>query len=159
MNLANKWLLGVTSAAAISGVVMWEGTSQPYIDLGGVPTVCNGITGNINMNKIYSVAECRTLLLKELQSKGTGILKCINVPIKQNEYDAYTIFAYNVGVGAFCGSTSLKALNLGQHDKACRLLSNGPTGKPNWSYVNGKLVNGLYKRRQYERDMCLGVVK
>lgn len=159
MNLKNKWLQGAAvSAALITGISTFEGVrNRPYTDLAGIPTVCIGHTGkDIELDKLYTNAECRTILIKDIQKHGNGVLQCINVPIKQEEYDAYTMFAFNVGVGSFCSSRALKLLNAGQHATACKALSVVPDGKPAWSYVNGKLVSGLQRRRQFETAMCLG---
>lgn len=161
MNLANKWLLGVSSAAVVTSLITFEGMkTHASMDIGGTLDVCYGYTGkDIDINKVYSSAECRQKLVTQIQAKQKGVLECIKVSIKQNEYDAYTIFSYNVGVPSFCTSQSAKQLNLGNHIAACKLISNAPNGKPNWSFVDGKYVAGLYKRRQFERDMCLGVSK
>jgi lysozyme len=158
MNKANKWLLGTVSAAVLAGIATFEGTrTHAYIDMGGVPTVCTGHTGkDIDMNKIYTDAECKRLLVKDIQAHNGGILECITAPITQEEYDAYTIFAFNVGVSAFCGSRANKLLSAGDHVGACKALATSPNGQPAWSYVNGKYVAGLQRRRQFERDMCLG---
>ena len=49
MNLANKWLIGLTTGGLISGAVLLEGDYNkyldPYKDIGGIPTVCSGHTG------------------------------------------------------------------------------------------------------------------
>lgn len=159
MNNANKVLIS-GSFVVVTALVTWEGMhTHPYLDIGGVPTACTGITQHVDMNKIYTIPECQKLLTQQIQLKQPSLLKCINVPIKQNEYDAYTIMAFNIGIGAFCGSSTVKQLNLGNHLAACNLIANGPTGKPSWSYVDGKFVQGLYNRRKFERDMCLGVSK
>lgn len=160
MNLSNKVLIS-GSFVVVTALVTLEGMhTHPYLDIGGVPTACTGITGkDVDMNKIYTVPECQKLLIKQIQLKQPALLKCINVPIKQNEYDAYTVLAFNIGTGAFCGSSTVKQLNLGNHISACNLIANTPAGKPNWSYVDGKFVQGLYNRRKFERDMCLGVSK
>lgn len=159
MNLSNKVLIS-GSFVVVTALVTLEGMhTHPYLDIGGVPTACTGITQNVDMNKIYTVPECQKLLTQQIQLKQPALLKCINVPIKQNEYDAYTIMAFNIGTGAFCGSSTVKQLNLGNHLAACKLIATGPTGKPNWSYVNGKYVQGLYNRRVFERDMCLKDLK
>jgi len=152
MNSLNKWLLGSVSAAVIAGATYWEGTRYTaYNDIVGVLTVCNGYTGkDIVKGKIYTPQECKTLLTKELKAHGDGILKCINVPLTQYQFDAFTLFAYNVGVGAFCSSKSvLQPLNRGNYKAAC-------DGLLKWVYADGKYVQGLYNRRMYERKMCLG---
>lgn len=158
MHPANKWLIGAASAALISGAALWEGTKYvPYRDLGGVLTVCMGYTGkDIVVGKRYTDAECKQLLRTELASHGKGVLSCTTRPLKQNEYEAYTLFAYNVGVAGFCNSTSAKLFNAGRNKEACDRLAFTPNGQPNWSYVNGKFIKGLHNRRLFERQKCLG---
>lgn len=149
---ANKWLIGVASAALIGAASMWEGTEyKPYEDIVGVLTVCQGYTGkDIVRSKTYTPAECKALLTKELNVAGNGVLQCVTVPLKQHQYDAYVLFTYNVGVGAFCGSKSvLGNLNKGNYTAAC-------DGLLDWKYAKGKEIRGLLLRRQYERKMCLG---
>jgi lysozyme len=154
----NKWLLGGFSAALISGAVLWEGTRLvPYEDIVGVLTVCNGYTGaDIEKNKKYTKEECTALLKKELGEHAEGILKCINVPLTQYEFDAYTLFAYNVGVAGACKSRAFSLLNSYRREDACKALAYAPDGKPTWSYAGGKFVQGLHNRRKYEMNMCLG---
>lgn len=148
----NKWLLGAISAALVSGAVLWEGTRYtPYEDVVGVLTVCQGYTGSdIVRGKRYTPQECNTYLEKELKIHGTGVLNCVKVPLKQHQYDAFTLFAYNVGVNAFCTSnTVLKPLNQGNYATAC-------AGMLKWTYAGGKYYQGLANRRQYEYKMCMG---
>lgn len=161
MNVVNKWLLGVVSASAIAGASLWEGTRYtPYRDVGGVPTVCQGHTGrDIDMTKVYTKEECKTFLVNDLKKHSDGIYQCVNVPINQNEFDAYTIFAFNVGVGAACKSLAIRTLNAGNHSAACNRIATGPDGKPVWSYVEGKYVQGLQNRRQWEKALCLKPVQ
>lgn len=149
MNPANKWLIGLIPAALLSGAALWEGTRYyAYYDIVGVPTVCQGYTGdNIVFGKKYSPQECLKYLSGELKIHSEGILKCINVPITENEYIAYSLFAYNVGVKGACGSTSIKLLNKGFNLEACNALLN-------WSYAGGKWVKGLNNRRMYESAIC-----
>jgi len=42
---------------------------------------------------VYTPAECKTLTESQLAAKGAEVLRCTKVPISQNEYDAYTLFA------------------------------------------------------------------
>lgn len=158
MNPVNKWLAGTISAALLSGASLWEGTQYyAYYDIGGVPTVCQGYTGKgIIFGKKYSAEECNAFLRKELKTHSDGVLNCITKPLKQREHDAFTLMAYNVGVAGFCGSRAAKLFNQGYVEQACWAMSNGPDGKPVWSYVGDKFVKGLYNRRVYERSMCLG---
>lgn len=151
MNQANKWLLGsLAGASLVASVAVWEGTEyQPYYDVVGVLTVCNGYTGpDIIPGKTYGKQECDRLLKKELTEHGLGVLKCTKVPLNQNQYDSLTSFAYNVGVGAYCKSTLLRKLNAGDYTGACREL-------PKWNKAGGKVYAGLTKRRASEMALCL----
>ena len=67
-------------------------------------------------------------------------------------------FAYNVGSQAFCQSTLVKKLNLGDFKGACDELLR-------WRFFQGKdcalpenrrLCGGLVKRREAEYRQCLG---
>jgi lysozyme len=151
VNQANKWLLGsLAGSALVASVAMWEGTEYtPYRDVVGVLTVCNGYTGpDIVPGKTYGKAECDLLLKKELTEHGLGVLKCTQVPLNQNQYDAFASFAYNVGVGAYCKSTLVKKLNAGDYTGACNELLR-------WNKAGGKVYRGLTRRREAERALCL----
>jgi lysozyme len=158
MNLRNKVFIGVVSAALISSATFLEGNKPiPYEDIVGVLTVCRGYTGkDIIRNKVYTPQECDKFTATELNKHGQEMLQCVDVPLSQNEYNAYTLFAYNVGAPNFCSSQARKELNKGNHELACNRLSVGPNGEKVWSFAGGKYVEGLHKRRQYETKMCLG---
>jgi lysozyme len=151
MNPKNKLFLGVVGATLVASAALWEGDKrEPYYDIVGVLTVCYGYTGSdIILGKRYTKLECDDLLVRELKHYNVGILQCINVPVQRHEVDAYTLFAYNVGIQGFCRSSLLRQLNAGNHKAAC-------DGLLKWSYAGGKYVQGLNNRRQYERQMCLG---
>ena len=125
------------SATLLGTVAMWEGTEYvPYRDIVGVLTVCQGYTGpGIVPGKVYTKAECDQLLVQELTHHGQGVLKCTKVPLNQNQYDALVSFTYNVGVGAYCGSTLVRKLNQGDYTGACNELRR-------WVYAGGKRVQG-----------------
>lgn len=151
MNSRNKWLLGAVTAATISAVAIHEGIStDPYEDIVGVATVCYGET-NVEMRR-YTLAECKVMLGKSLVKYGDGVLACLNVPINQNQHGAFTSFAYNVGVGAFCGSSVARRLNAGDYAGACDAMMA-------WDMAGGKHVMGLRTRRAAERKLCLTPVK
>jgi lysozyme len=158
MHARNKWLLGGFSAVLLGAAALWEGTKyKPYEDIVGVLTVCNGYTGkDIVRNKTYTPQECQQLLKKELYIHAEGILKCIRVPLAQNEFDAYTLFAYNVGVAGACGSRAFSLLNQERRQEACRALAFSPSNTPVWSFAGGRFVQGLHNRRMYEMNMCMG---
>lgn len=158
MHPLNKVFIGVVSASMLSGAALWEGTRYyAYKDIVGVPTVCQGYTGSgIVFGRKYTEDECRVFLRKELIVHANGVLECVTQPMKPNEFDAFTLMAYNVGVNGFCGSRAVKLFNAGNTLAACRAMAYGPNNEPVWSFAGGKFVQGLFNRRKYEMAMCLG---
>ena len=145
---------GVTLAAAslMAFVANWEGDERTaYADklAYNVPTVCNGHTGpDVKVGDVWSKEQCDAVLVRNLEKHGSGLLKCVTVPLNQNQFDALSSWTFNVGVGAACGSTLVKLLNQGQYTSACNQL-------PRWNRAGGKEVRGLTNRRMAERDLCL----
>lgn len=159
MHPANKWLVGYVSSALIAGASLWEGTRYyAYKDLAGIPTVCQGHTGTgITFGRKYTSAECNAFLRTDLKEHADGILACVTQPLKENEFNSFVLFAYNIGVSGACNSRAVREFNAGNVEQACRAMAFSPKGAPVWSYVNGtQFVQGLHNRRLYEMNMCLG---
>ena len=57
--------------------------------------------------------------------------------------------AYNIGPGAFCGSTLVKRLNAEDYPGACREILR-------WNRAGGRVVQGLVNRREAEYRQCIG---
>ena len=77
---------------------------------------------------------------------GSNINKVVKVPLNQNQFDALVSFAYNIGNGNFNSSTLLRWLNQGNYKEASLQLLR-------WNYSNGKVLNGLTKRRKAEKAL------
>lgn len=152
-----KRRLGRLSLASILLVMaslgIWEGREYlPYRDIGGVLSVCEGITDpdDVEAGRLYSDAECDALLRKNVELHDKGIETCVAaVPLMPYEREAYVHFAYNVGVYNFCQSTLVRKLKARDYSGACAELSR-------WVYVKGKFVRGLANRRAHERKWCEG---
>lgn len=168
--------LVIASLSLVGSVAMFEGTEhKPYRDVVGVLTVCNGYTGpDIVPGKVYTKAECDELLIQDLTKHGQGVLACTKVPLNQNQYEAMTSLAFNVGVRAACTSRALSLMNEGRYTEGCNAIAHGPPGyrspqcttkqcqsyrqgnaDPVWSYAGGRFYRGLHNRRLAERDICL----
>ncbi|ECD9518396.1 lysozyme [Salmonella enterica] len=139
----------VIAAAMLGGNGGLEGRRhEPYRDVAGVLTVCDGHTGkDIVLGKHYTDAECDALLNKDLALVAARIDPLIKASIPNSERAALYSFAYNVGTGAFARSTLLKKLNAGDLAGACNELKR-------WTYAGGKQWKGLVTRREIEHEVC-----
>jgi len=139
-------------AGGLSLVTHFEGTElRTYRDSGGVPTVCTGHTGpEVRMGQLYTPEQCRAFLAKDLRTARLGVASCVKVPLSQNQADALTSFAFNVGVPKFCRSTMARKLSIQDYRGAAEEF-------PKWKYVraNGRnvVLAGLERRRLAEQRL------
>lgn len=126
-----------------------------YFDVGGVPTACFGETEGIKLGDTFTPAQCREMLGNRVeQDFGPGVDRCVKHELPAHRKAAYTSFAYNAGISAFCGSSVAKLENAGDPVGACDAMM-----KWNKVRIAGVLVYspGLNNRRTEERKLCLGV--
>lgn len=144
--------LGLSAAAVMAGsgtVQYFEGKeNKAYVDPVGIVTICYGETRGIKKGDYKADEECLESLASELVEHEKGMLKVVKVPLSTKEQAAYLSFTYNLGVKAFTNSTLLKKLNSGDRVGACNELLR-------WNKANGRVLNGLTKRRQEENKLCL----
>ncbi|ALX12058.1 glycosyl hydrolase [Burkholderia cepacia JBK9] len=159
-NVPKKTLAGVVGAAAaallFSMVPKFEGlelVARP--DPIGIITACNGDTKDVRAGQRFTPAECRVRLEQRLIEHAEPVLKCTPV-LKGHTYQlaAAVSFAYNVGAGAYCGSTTAKRFNAGDWKGACRALNEADNGRQQWVTAGGRVLPGLVKRRAEERALC-----
>lgn len=62
-------------------------------------------------DKPLTVAQADALLRSDLERFATGVNGRVTVPLTQAMFDALVCFTFNVGLGAFTGSTLLRLLN------------------------------------------------
>lgn len=139
-----------TSKKGIALLKQFEGCKlQAYKDGGGVWTVGFGATGpNIGPHTNWSQAQAEDDLAKKLEDFEWAVSGLLQVPINQNQFDALVCFSYNVGVAALARSSLLKQLNMKHFkDAGDRFLD--------WSHDGGKVIPGLLKRREAERQLFL----
>lgn len=94
----------------------------------------------------YTLEQCEAMLYDDLL-KHAKALECIKQPLTNGQKAAFVSFAFNVGNGAFCGSTLVRKANAGDMPGACAQLSR-------WVYAGGKQLPGLVTRRAKERALC-----
>lgn len=132
-------------------VASFEGfRSKPYRDAVGVWTIgfgeTLGVTGGTKpITRARALAQLRTRLNRDF---GDVVARLVKVRLNQNEFDALTSLAYNIGTGAFGNSTLLKLLNQGKRQAAAdQFLA--------WDKAGGRALAGLTRRRKAERALFL----
>ena len=155
-NLRNK-LIAVAGGGAIAiATVFLSGKDgvegrvyEPYKDVAGVWTVCDGHTGtDIIKGKKYTDRECDRLLMQDLQPVKKAVDGLVKVQLNEYQRAALYSFTYNIGTSAFSKSTLLKRLNSGDQAGACEEMRR-------WVYAGGMKWKGLQNRRDMERSLCL----
>lgn len=128
---------------------------KPYLDIAGIPTACDGITAGVKMGQRYTEAQCAAMLERELVAHAQGVMRCTpRLAERGRDYQrvAAVLLAYNIGVGAYCGSTVARRFNAARWKSGCDAFTMW-----NKARVNGVLrpVAGLMARRARERAICL----
>jgi lysozyme len=142
-----------TSKSGKDLIKSFEGfRSDSYICPAGVPTIGYGTTLinglPIPLGISITEDEADLLLEEDLVVFETDITSNVLVELTQNQFDALVSFVYNVGIGNFKKSTLLKLINAGEFEKASNEF-------PKWNKANKKVLAGLTKRRNAERDLFL----
>ncbi len=136
----------------------WEGLFlNAYLDPVGIPTIGYGTTRYpdgqvVRLGERISERNAEAYLRYECSRIAREISPLIKVPVNQNQFDALVSFAYNVGTGAFQGSTLLRKLNQGDYQGAANEFSRWVNG-----VVNGVFqpLPGLVSRRADEQRLFL----
>ena len=140
---ATTWL-----AICVGCVASFEGLRTiAYRDPVGIPTICFGEIEGVRLGDSRTAEECRALLGDRVAEFGRAVDRCVTVPLPPARKAALVSFSYNVGIGAFCGSTLVKKLNAND-PKACDELLR-------WTKAKGIELPGLVKRREQERQLCM----
>ena len=150
-----------TSAAGRKLIEQREGVElTAYKDSAGIWTIGVGHTSAAGAPKVVAgmkitAAQASEILSRDLATFEVAVAAAVKVPLNQSEFDALVSFAFNVGAGAFKGSTLLKRLNAGDRQAAADqfLVWNKIT-------INGKkqVLKGLTTRREAERKQFLSPV-
>lgn len=142
-------LVGTAAAGLmITTVGMWEGKrNDPYRDIVGVMTVCFGET-RVEMRR-YSDAECEDMLANGLADFAKPVIERNPELIgRPNQLAAATSLAYNIGSANYHRSTVAKRFSRRDWRGACDAFLL-------WNKAGGKVVKGLTRRREHERQICM----
>jgi len=151
------------NAAGLAILKQYEGfKAKPYICPAGVPTIGYGCTYYSSGKRVtlndpaITEVEASALLREILVSFEAAVTREVKTVMTENEFSALVCLVYNIGVGNFTGvktgkpSTVLMKLNA--NDKAGAAAAFGM-----WVKAGGKVLPGLVKRRESEKQLFLTV--
>jgi lysozyme len=133
------------SVNGLSLTEKFEGfSSNAYQDQVGVWTIGYGHTGpDVAAGRTITLAQAQALLAQDVSIAAACVNAVVTVKLTQQEFDALVDFVFNLGTGAFKGSTMLRVLNGGDFTSAAAQFDL-------WDRAGGAVVAGLLRRRQAE---------
>lgn len=138
------------SDAGIALIKSFEGLElEAYPDpaTGGEPwTIGYGHTGEVTPGMVITEAEADELLLQDVAQFEMCVNGALQVPVTQGQFDALVSFAFNLGCRNLRNSTLLAKLNAGDNVGAAAEFVR-------WNRAAGKVMAGLTRRREAERDL------
>lgn len=131
---------------------------KAYKDPVGIPTIGWGTIRYPNgkkvaMGDVITDEQAQEYLAHEVAGFASGIESSVKVSLNNNEFCALVSFCYNLGLGAFNGSTLLRLLN-GNEPRA--IVADQ---FDRWVKAGGKTLKGLVRRRAAEKKLFLTPVE
>src|SRR6478752_6458747 len=143
-----------TSGKGREAIMKREGKRlTAYKDSVGILTIGCGHTSDagaptVHMGLKISDKECDAILAQDLHAVEKHVKDPVKVHLSQNQFDALVSLVFNIGGGAFKGSTLLKKLNAGDYAGAADQFLV-------WNRAGGKVLKGLTTRRESERKQFI----
>lgn len=125
-----------------------------YKDQAGIWTIGYGHTKGVKPNDKITEAQADEYLQEDLKEAENAVNTLVKVKINPNMFDALVAFTFNVGVGAFKGSTLLRLLNEGKYTEASDQFAR-------WNKVTNpetkvkEVSKGLIRRREAEQKLFM----
>lgn len=140
------------SQRGIDLIKQFEGySSKAYPDpaTGGAPwTIGYGTIKGVKPGMIITAEQAEKMLRDDVAKFESGVSSLVTAPTTQGQFDAMVSLAYNIGLGNFGKSTLLK-----KHNARCYTCAADQFRV--WNRANGKVMNGLTKRRAAERQVYM----
>ena len=138
------------SIEGLSLIKKFEGCElNSYKCAAGVPTIGFGSTHGIEMGMSISKARAEELLLEDISKFEDIVDKAVTVALDQHQFDALVSWTFNLGGGNLNSSTMLKVINAGDYEDV-------PEQIKRWNKANGKVLEGLIRRREAEALLFAG---
>ncbi len=116
---------------------------EAYKCSAGVWTIGYGRTTNVVEGDTCTQEEAEKWLNEELVVYGAYVNDAVLITLEQNEFDALVAWTYNLGSTNLNNSTMLRVLNENQKEDV-------PHQMRRWNKANGKVLEGLVRRREAE---------
>ena len=124
----------------------FEGLSRiVYFCPAGYPTIGYGhvVKDDEDFSAGIDEAQAEELLRQDAQIAERAVLRLINVPLTDGQFDALVSFTYNLGGGALQRSTLRRKINREEHAEV-------PEHFMRWVWAGGRRLKGLVRRRAAE---------
>lgn len=149
------------SSAGANLVKHFEGCLKPHGDKykayqcpANVWTIGWGTTSEhghpVKPDMVWTEEQCDAAFLRDMEAFEKDVRRLVKVPLTGFQYDALVSFTYNVGAGNLAKSTLLKKVNAKDFAGAAKEFVK-------WNKANGKVLNGLTRRRKSESLLFQGI--
>lgn len=137
-----------TSRNGYEFIKSFEGCSlTPYTCPSGYKTIGYGhvLKSHDNIEQIDK-EQAELLLQSDIEACEAAVLRLINVPLFQHQFDMLVSFTFNLGAGALQRSALRSKINRSEHDAV-------PDELERWVYGGGVVLPGLIRRRIAEGNV------
>jgi lysozyme len=139
------------SPAGLALIKQFEGLRlTSYQDSVGVWTIGYGSTLGVHAGMTITQEQADARLSIDVQTAVQCVNRKVGPALTQNQFDALVSFVFNLGCGAFSGSTLLRLLNAGDAGAAAHQF-------PAWCHAGKEVLAGLVMRRAAEQKLFLAV--
>lgn len=142
------------SRTGIELIKKWEGVRlKAYRCSAGILTVGYGHTSaagapQVKEGMTITKQDAEDILGRDLVKYEAAVQKALTRSPTQNQFDACVSLCFNIGPGAFAGSTLVRRFNAGDAAGAADAFRM-------WNKAGGRVVQGLVNRREDERALFL----
>lgn len=133
-----------TSQDGVDLIKHFEGCRlEAYLCPSNVWTIGYGHTKGVKEGDVIDQEAAEAYLIEDLEEFERHVLRLVEIPLAQNQFDALVSWTFNLGPGNLKASTLLNRINYGP-------LSDVPFQIQRWTRSNGTVLAGLVKRRAAE---------
>jgi len=141
------------TANGLNLIKQFEGFSNKiYLDSAGLQTIGYGHLILQHEKKLFksginaTIAE--DLLRRDIVIAERAVIRLIDTYLNNNQFDALTSFAFNLGAASLQRSTLRRIVNRGEHELV-------PSELIKWVWAGGKKSLGLLRRRIAEGELYM----